>query len=220
MSAKLIMVQGRQDDQVVLFRDGQIDQAGTPQELYGSPRTEFAARFMANVPLLAGVLDSSGSGYVIRHEAGAVPVSVDSVQAQGLGTGAACAAVLRSEYLGPSPAGQDSRAESAASRLLIGRGTVSDVIYAGARERLSIHLDNGIDLDYYYDSIDGIAWHRGDRLAISVRSDKVPPVVARHAGAHSQRMNVDADQDAGPARAESSPSGRLRLDERTKVQVR
>src|SRR6266851_9515712 len=52
-------------------------------------------------PLLAGVLESSSSGYVIRHEAGAVPVSVDCVQAQGLGIGAACAAVLRSEYLSP-----------------------------------------------------------------------------------------------------------------------
>ena len=85
---------------------------------------------------------------------------------------------------------------------------------------MPIHLDNGIDLDYYYDSIDGIAWHRGDRLAVSVRSHKLPPVVARDAGAQpSQRMNADADQDAGPAFAESSPSARLRLDERTKVQV-
>jgi hypothetical protein len=95
------------------------------------------------------------------------------------------------------------------------------VIYARARERLSIHLDNGIDLDYYYDSIDGIAWHRGDRLAISVRSDKLLSVVARDAGARPrQRVDADADQDAGPARAESSPSGRLSVDKRAKVQVR
>lgn len=91
----------------------------------------------------------------------------------------------------------------------------------GARERLSIHLDNGVDLDDYYDSIDGIAWDSGDRLAVSVRSDKVPPVVARGTCARpGQRLDADAGQDAGPARAESSPSGRLRLDKRAKVQVR
>ena len=86
---------------------------------------------------------------------------------------------------------------------------------------MSVHVDNGIDLDYYYDSIDGIAWHKGGRLALSVRSDKLPSVVARDTGAQpGQRVDADADQDAGPARAESSPSGRLRLDKRAKVQVR
>ena len=135
--------------------------------------------------------------------------------------GAACAAVLLSEYLSPSHEGQDSRDDSSGSRLLLGRGTVSDVIYAGARERLSVHLDNGIDLDYYYDSIDGIAWHRGGRLAVSVRSDKLPSVVARDTGAQPrQRVDSDADQDAGPACAVSSPSGKLRVDRRTMVQVR
>jgi ABC-type sulfate/molybdate transport systems ATPase subunit len=49
-------------DQVVLFRDGQIDQAGTPRELHGSPRTEFAARFIANAPLLAARSDRLSLG--------------------------------------------------------------------------------------------------------------------------------------------------------------
>lgn len=35
-------------DRIVLFRDGQIEQVGTPEELYGSPDTLFAARFLGD----------------------------------------------------------------------------------------------------------------------------------------------------------------------------
>jgi hypothetical protein len=56
------------------------------------------------------------------------------------------------EYLDPVR-GRDDGCETAAIRLLIGSGTVRDVICAGARERLSITLDNGVDLDNHYDNI-------------------------------------------------------------------
>ncbi|HUZ55175.1 MAG TPA: ABC transporter ATP-binding protein [Streptosporangiaceae bacterium] len=190
-------------DQVVLFKDGNIEQAGTPQELYGAPRTEFAARFMANAPLLPGTLESSAHGILIRHAAGATPVSAESVQAQGLSSGAPCAAVLRSEYLDPVP-DRDGSGDTAVSRLLIGRGTVADVIYAGARERLSITLDNGVELDYYYDSIDGLAWHRGDRLAVSVRPDKLPPVVPRDTASQADAPAAEATADGPPETGERS----------------
>jgi hypothetical protein len=55
------------------------------------------------------------------------------------------------EYLDPVR-GRDDGCETAAIRLLIGSGTVTDVIYAGTSERLSITLDNGVDPDNHYDN--------------------------------------------------------------------
>ena len=44
-------------DQIVLLRDGHIEQDGTPDELYGRPATVFAARFVGTPPMnvLAGI---------------------------------------------------------------------------------------------------------------------------------------------------------------------
>jgi hypothetical protein len=120
--------------------------------------------------------------------------------------------------LDPVP-GRDDCGETAAIRLLIGSRTVTDVIYAGARERLSIMLDSGAELANYYDSIDGLGWHR-DRLAVSVRPDKLhhvvpcdaasqqddatlqrpPTVTMRHASAPGSRFR----------RADGTPLARIR----------
>lgn len=46
-------------DRVVLLKDGLIEQASQPRELYERPRTEFAANFVGRANLLPGVLDAS-----------------------------------------------------------------------------------------------------------------------------------------------------------------
>jgi len=38
-------------DQVILLRDGRVEQDGTPEELYNRPATEFAARFIGTPPM-------------------------------------------------------------------------------------------------------------------------------------------------------------------------
>jgi hypothetical protein len=92
--------------------------------------------------------------------------------------------------LDPVP-GRDDCGETAAIRLLIGSGTVTDVIYAGARERLSIMLDSGAELANYYDSIDGLGWHRY-RLAVSVRPDKLHHVVPCDAASQQDAYAAEA----------------------------
>ena len=43
-------------DKIVLLKDGVIEQSGTPQEMYGSPKTLFVAEFMGNNNRLSGQL--------------------------------------------------------------------------------------------------------------------------------------------------------------------
>lgn len=47
-------------DRVVIVREGQVEQDGTPEELLDAPRSEFVARFVGEVNVLEGVVHQVG----------------------------------------------------------------------------------------------------------------------------------------------------------------
>ena len=55
-------------DKVILMRDGQIEQEGTPEELYERPMTTFAASFIGTPPMRLLNLVADGGGMVIDGE--------------------------------------------------------------------------------------------------------------------------------------------------------
>jgi sn-glycerol 3-phosphate transport system ATP-binding protein len=57
-------------DQVILLRDGHIEQEGTPAELYARPATTFAARFIGTPAMNLVALEDGSGGAVIRGTAG------------------------------------------------------------------------------------------------------------------------------------------------------
>jgi hypothetical protein len=170
-----------------------------------------AAQFMANAPLRRKILRVAGEGNVMVYALGAAPVSMDSVRALGLGLGAPCSEVLRSEYPRDVPVQPEDPATAATNAFLFGHSSVTDDNYVGARERLSIDLDYGVELDHY-DRIGGFVWRRGDRLAVYVRPDKLPPVVLRLA-------DEEAVRGSGPAAASSPAAGSGQREQSAEVQV-
>jgi multiple sugar transport system ATP-binding protein len=82
-------------ERIVLLRDGRVEQAGPPMEIYRHPATLFAARFLGSPPmniLEASHLDAGASGLVgirpqdvvlTRPEAGDIPAIVELVEAAG-----------------------------------------------------------------------------------------------------------------------------------------
>ena len=59
-------------DQVVLLRDGGVEQDATPPDLYAKPLTLFAARFIGMPPMNTVALADANGGAVIRGTAGPV----------------------------------------------------------------------------------------------------------------------------------------------------
>ncbi len=53
-------------DQVVLLKDGRIDQIGTPAELYETPSTTFAARFLGMPPMNVMRVDQVSNGKALN----------------------------------------------------------------------------------------------------------------------------------------------------------
>ncbi|MBI5610554.1 MAG: sulfate/molybdate ABC transporter ATP-binding protein [Deltaproteobacteria bacterium] len=65
-------------DRVVLFRDGGIEQVGTPAQLYGEPASAFVMQFLGHVQMLAGAVQgdewrSQDGSLHLRVPAGVVP---------------------------------------------------------------------------------------------------------------------------------------------------
>ena len=59
-------------DQVILLRDGKIEQNAPPAQLYAQPATEFAARFIGTPPMNIVPLTHTADGLVIEGSAGQV----------------------------------------------------------------------------------------------------------------------------------------------------
>src|SRR5215831_14287073 len=59
-------------DQVVLLRDGRVEQDGSPEDLYKRPASAFTARFIGTPPMNTVALADGGGGAVIRGTTGPV----------------------------------------------------------------------------------------------------------------------------------------------------
>ena len=57
-------------DRVVIMSRGQIEQIGTPQEIYRTPRTRFVAEFLGSSNLFSGAVRSSHGGLELDSAAG------------------------------------------------------------------------------------------------------------------------------------------------------
>jgi len=95
-------------DQIVLLRDGHIEQDAPPATMYARPATKFAARFIGTPPMNLFALERQGEGMVIAGSDGPVLVRAASGAALGgirpedlrLADAGIAARVADAEYLG------------------------------------------------------------------------------------------------------------------------
>ena len=98
-------------DRIILMRDGDIEQEGTPDELYSSPATMFAAGFIGTPPmnLLAladgpqGAVIAGGDGPAVLEGGGAgltLGIRPEHVVIEARGEGGIPARLTASDYLG------------------------------------------------------------------------------------------------------------------------
>jgi sn-glycerol 3-phosphate transport system ATP-binding protein len=93
-------------DQVILMRDGRVEQAAAPDLLYARPQTVFAARFIGTPPMNILSLTSGTEADVARDAAGVFPgISADlllGVRPEDITIGdrGAAARVSNAEFLG------------------------------------------------------------------------------------------------------------------------
>ena len=84
-------------DQVVLLKDGRIEQNGTPEDLYARPATAFTASFIGTPPMNLLRIARDGSGWM--HDDNAV-VGIRPEDIEIVASGGLAAKVETIEYLG------------------------------------------------------------------------------------------------------------------------
>jgi len=120
-------------DRICLMNNAQIEQIGTPDELYFSPATQFAANFLGESNFLDVVVDVIGERHAqVRDGNG----SVYNVKAQpkGLRKDERRILTVRPEMCTLSPS--DATGDCV-------RGTVEDIMMLGALTKVLVRLDSG-----------------------------------------------------------------------------
>jgi sn-glycerol 3-phosphate transport system ATP-binding protein len=120
-------------DQVVLLRDGKIEQAAPPAEIYATPQTSFCASFIGAPPMNLLPLERNGVGMVISGTDG--PVLCDQLET-------ACLGGLRPEALMLAECGIAARV---VVREYFGAETVLSCAVGAADLRLLARLPGRVD---------------------------------------------------------------------------
>ena len=122
-------------DRIVVLRDGEVQQVGTPREIYEVPANRFVANFIGNSISLDGTIsESEGQSCRLRTAGG---VELEGLRAGVIAAGEAATLVVRPERidLGPHRAGQGVPAR------------VTDRLFMGELTRYSVELEDGTSLD-------------------------------------------------------------------------
>jgi putative spermidine/putrescine transport system ATP-binding protein len=121
-------------DRVVIMRDGKLEQAGTPEEIYSRPRTRFVASFIgASNFLRGGVAGRDGDRLRVTLSSGgwaSIPWTKESLKDVLLS--------VRPEAVGLEPLNDAAQACANGTP-----ATVQQVVYRGQATHVHMKLDNG-----------------------------------------------------------------------------
>ena len=143
-------------DRIIIVNKGQIEQMGTPKEIYEGPASEFVANFIGPVNILPAE--------IIRGKAQVGPFSL---QAPGFKDGELVKLVLR-----PS----DIRLETKSS-LKDGHGLIKRMIFMGEQTKIDIEMDKGqklvVQLPRGHQNLEGLGV--GKRINLEVSGGRIFP---------------------------------------------
>jgi spermidine/putrescine transport system ATP-binding protein len=171
-------------DRIAVMSRGQVEQIGSPEEIYSAPASVFVAGFIGSANLLPGTLaDVSPTGAMVRLDGGATVAVRGVTEAR---TGDPVTVMLRPERLNIANNGDG-----------IVEGTVKDVIYQGSERRLIIDLTDGTEVVASLDADAAAAGiSAGDRLALTWAPDAPYLLRGRSAVVGATTTDVDEVQAA------------------------
>lgn len=144
-------------DQVVLMNAGQIEQVGTPEQVYRQPRTRFAARFFG----FSNVLAATVLGQV--YDLVRVDTALGVLYAKG-----SAAELLTSIVIRPEAAQLADPGSVGPNRLAC---TVVDRLFRGGSSRIQVQTAAGPALTFELDAVDMPA--PGQPITLQLRPDAI-----------------------------------------------
>ena len=170
-------------DRIAVMSEGQVEQIGTPEQIYRSPASLFVAGFIGSANLLPATVESnSGQQLHVRTTGGAL-LNVPQGDAT-FSVGDRVCVMLRPERLQPA-----QNITTAGSGV---EGTLTDLVYQGATARLIVRQHDDTELSALVDATSLPHWVRTGETMCLVWPNDCPYVLAgwpERAGATT--TNVD-----------------------------
>ena len=136
-------------DRIAVMSRGQVEQIGTPEEIYAAPASIFVAGFIGSANLLPGTLEAVDDGARDR-----APRQRRAPSRSPAATRRPC----RRPGHGDAPAGAPERRRPAGERRRRSLGgVVENVIFQGSERRLIVHLADGTEVVATIDADDDAA---------------------------------------------------------------
>lgn len=161
-------------DRIAIFKDGTLQQIGTPNDIYENPSNSFVAKFIGDTNTLEGVVEKIDKGScLIRLEDGHV-ISARAGKSIELGKRAVLSIRPERLVVSQSATGLEGRTNHL-------KGRVRDSIYLGDHLRHLVEIQNHENwivkmtggnkaLSISQDSLVDIAWNEQDCLALDCRT--------------------------------------------------
>ncbi len=171
-------------DRIAVMSRGQVEQIGTPEEIYTAPASIFVAGFIGSANLLPGTLESvDGTRALVRLDN---DVLVEVRGATLANVGDPVTVMLRPERLGATTgASGDGRSLA---------GVVANVIFQGSERRLIVELGDGTELVANIDADDDAARRRLPAMPITLRWAPDAPYLLRGRSAVVGATTTDVDE--------------------------
>jgi spermidine/putrescine transport system ATP-binding protein len=125
-------------DRIAVMSDGEIEQLGSPREIYEHPRTRFVAGFIGTSNLLSGTVSRVGGGQALIEFSGDERILVP-LHDLAVSPGEQLELTVRPEKIELST---DSPAADGCAL----RGTVTEVVYLGTSTNFSVTTTTGADI--------------------------------------------------------------------------
>lgn len=152
-------------DRMVVMNAGNIEQVGTPVDLYRKPRTPFVAQFLGHPNFLYGEVSSSQDGQITLQSDGE---SFQTIADEEFSHGDRVALVLRAESIRLQREAPDASLNSVS-------GVVDFLVYLGTNVEYEVALDRGQKIRVVEQIRNGIpTFGAGDRVfAIWAPADSI-----------------------------------------------
>jgi spermidine/putrescine ABC transporter ATP-binding subunit len=151
-------------DRIAVLRGGELEQLGTPEDLYNAPATRFVAEFVGNTNIVEGRLDAGVDGDLLVRTAGGLEIRLPRAVAARSGP---VALSIRPERIHLGPVGEGPQAGAAYG--VRAKGNVVDRIFAGGVLKYRVAVN-----DFHFmvcTGNDGMGARAGDEVSLSWAPD-------------------------------------------------
>ncbi|MCS7246153.1 MAG: ABC transporter ATP-binding protein [Thermomicrobium sp.] len=154
-------------DRIAVMRDGRIEQAGTPRELYERPVSEFVANFIGESNFIVGRFERrDGRGYLVTDDGWQIAIQIS----EDVSPGERVTIALRPERIVLGEERGDNRTLA----------TIEEIIYVGEATKFRVRVTGDRVLSIKQPSrSETMRFRRGDRVPISWRAEDAVVLRAR-----------------------------------------